>query len=268
MPTDKEGIILELYHVANDMDVQNKELEELKADYDNLVNNSLAYKVIIEKILSLDANDNNTNGINGTNGNNGEKKLITNTLKNREKSKSDDNFIIINSIDEKEEFIPNKTRNSMKKNKNNKNNSNSYIYTIKNNKSKYILKNLNLNDKIKPTTISVLSRQNIDLNRILTEKEKHLIEIKKNEKNKKFDEYISLLNEKNTQLETLVDKSQKLRYKQYETEGQMENYLAKIKKFNDEINSYIDKLKINKNDLDLVKKDLDSLSKFHQELKQ
>ena len=77
MPTDKEGIIQELYHVANDMEIQNKELEELKTEYDNLVNNSLAYKVIIEKILNLDVNDNNTNG---TNDNNDEKKSIKQEL--------------------------------------------------------------------------------------------------------------------------------------------------------------------------------------------
>ena len=257
MPTDKEGIILELYHVANDMDTQNKELDDLKTDYNNLINNSLAYKVIIEKILNLDTNYDN---------NNDDKKV--NTLKNREKSKSDDNFIIINSIEENEEYIPNKTRNVKKNYKGYKYNNNSYITTMKNNKSKFIIKNINLNDKVNPITLNVLSKQKNDLDKILIQKEQNLIEIKNNEKNKNFDEYISLLNEKNTQLETLVNQSQKLRYKQYEDESQIDSYLTKIKKLNDEINSYNDKLKIHKNDLDILKRDIDSLLKYKEELKQ
>ena len=55
-PRDKEALIVELYHVTNDMDMQSKELEDLKKDYSNLVNNSLTYKIIIERILKMDQN--------------------------------------------------------------------------------------------------------------------------------------------------------------------------------------------------------------------
>ena len=174
IPRDKEGLIVELYHVTNDMDVQNKELEDLQKDYNNLISNSLAYKTIIEKILELDENGNYING-----------NIHINTLKNREKSKSENNFRSINTIDENEEFIPLNTLNAKSKNiKRNKINNTSYMSTIKNNKSKFILKNLNLNDIVNPTTINVLSRQNTDLNKILIDKERKLIDIKKDEKKK------------------------------------------------------------------------------------
>ena len=55
---DREGLIVELYHVSNDMDIQNQELEYLKKDYNNLLNNCLTYKIMIEKILRLDENGN------------------------------------------------------------------------------------------------------------------------------------------------------------------------------------------------------------------
>ena len=258
IPRDKEGLILELYHVTNDMDVQNKELEDSQKEYNNLISNSLAYKTIIEKILELDENGNNINGNNRIN-----------TLKNREKSKSENNFRSINTIDENEEFTPLSTLKAKSKNiKRNKINNTSYISTIKNNKSKFILKNLHLNDIVNPTTINVLSRQNTDLNKILIDKEKILIEIKNDEKKKNFDEYISLLNEKNNQLEVLVNQSKKLQYKQYEIENQINSYITKLEKITHESNSVNDKLKINKNDLENLKKEIESLLRYKEELKE
>ena len=202
------------------MDVQNKELENLKKDYSNLIKNSLAYKQIMEKILELDEkgyyiNSNRPNYI----------------LKNRKKSKSQNNFRNIKSINENEEYIPMKTINiKSKKLKNYKINDTSYMSAIKNDKNKYILKNLNPNDICNTSTINVLARQKTDLNKVLIEKERKLIKIKKDEKNQIFDEYISLLNEKNNQLETLVDYSKKLQFKQYETDSQINIYLTKVKK--------------------------------------
>ena len=258
IPRDKEGLIVELYHMSDDMDVQNKELENLQIDYNNLISNNLAYKIIIEKILELDENGNDING-----------KNRINTLKNKEKSKSENNFNNINAIDENEELLPLSTMNTKSKNfKKNKMNNTSYISTIKNKKSKYILKNLNLNDIVNPSTINVLSKQNTDLNRILIEKERNLIKIKKDEKNKNFDEYISLLNEKNGQLEVLVNQSQKLQYQQYEIENQINIYTTKIKRITEENNSINDKLKINKNDLEILKKDIESLLRYKEELKE
>ena len=58
---DKEGLIVDLYHVSNEMDEQNNKLEVLHQEYNNLISNSLAYKIIIEKILGIDENGNSVN---------------------------------------------------------------------------------------------------------------------------------------------------------------------------------------------------------------
>ena len=253
-PIDKEGLIAELYYITNDMDNQNKELEYLQRDYNNLINNSLAYKIIIEKILGLDDNANYIND-----------NIQTNNLKNREKSKSENNFKNINSIDEKEEFII-KDKNEQDRKFKTKYNNNSYI--SKKNKSKFIIKNINNKDKENQTKINVLINQKISLNKLLIEKERNLIKIRNNEKNKKFDEYLSLLNKKNIELEELVNKSQKLQYEKYDHDNQIDFYLNKIKKFTDEINTTSEKLKINKNELKNNLIDIENLSKLIEELKE
>ena len=85
---DKEGLIVDLYHVSNEMDEQNNKLEELHQEYSNLISNSLAYKIIIEKILGLDENGNSINKNNENNESNNDNKI-------KEKSKSDNNLKII-----------------------------------------------------------------------------------------------------------------------------------------------------------------------------
>lgn len=252
---DKEGLIAQLYYISNDMDNQNKEIEYLKKDYNNLINNSLAYKIIIEKILDLDENGNYSN-----------QPTLTNNLKKREKSKSENNFKIIKSIDEKEELIRKEGVNEQKKQLKNIINNNSYI--TKKYKNQYIIKNMNVNDKENQTKINVLLNQKIKLNKIYLEKERNLIKIKKNEKNIKFDEYLSLINNKNIELEELVEKSRKLQYQRYDKDNQINLYLIKIKKINDEINTTSEKIKSNKNELSNYLIDIENLSKLIEELKQ
>ena len=60
-PRDKEALILEIYHVTNDMDLQNRELENLKKDYEKLLENNLTFKLLIEKILKLEENEGSMN---------------------------------------------------------------------------------------------------------------------------------------------------------------------------------------------------------------
>ena len=252
---DKEGLIAELYYITNDKDVQNKEIEDLTTDYNNLINNSLAYKIIIEKILGLDEN-----------GNYLDEEMQANYLKNREKSKSDNNFVGINSIDEKEEYLKNKSliKGSPIQNKKFK----TIYFTHKYNKSNYIIKNKNLNDKENPTRLGVLSWQKMELNKMLIEKERQLIKIKNKEKNKKFDQFLQLLEDKNIQLEELVDKSRNLQYEIYDTESQIVFYSSKIKTFTEEINAKVEKLRNNKAEIEHAVKDVENLKKCKEELKQ
>ena len=103
---DKEGLIVDLYHVSNEMDEQNNKLEELQQEYNNLISNSLAFKIIIEKILGVDENgnainknDNNeqkgnvNNNVNNNNINNNE----NNNNKIKENSKSENNLKLSNN---------------------------------------------------------------------------------------------------------------------------------------------------------------------------
>lgn len=265
-PRDKEGLIVELYHITNDMDNQNKEIENLTKKYNNLINNSLAYKIIIEKILGLDEEGNFINDENSTN---------IYSLKNREKSKSENNFKNINFIDEKEEFRKNsRGKGNLNRNKTFKNRlyNNSYYtnntITRKNNKNKLIIKDLNFNDREFQTKIGVFLKQKTDLNRLLIEKERSLIKMRNDQKNKNFDEYLSLIERTNIELEELVNQSQKLQYEKYETEMQITSYLTKIKKITDEINTTSEKLKNNKNELQYNLKDIENLKKCKEELKQ
>ena len=265
-PRDKEGLIVELYQLTNDMDNQNREFENLTKDYNNLINNSLAYKIIIEKILGLDENGNYLN----------ENNLYA--LKNREKSKSENNFKNIKAIDEKVEFGPGdennsgffKTNTKYKKNLYNISNISSIPSTSGNNsrnKNKMIMKDY-FNDKENQTKINVLLNQKNELNRILIEKERALIKIKNNSKNKKFDEYLFLLDKINTELEEKLNNSKILQYEAYETELQINSYSTKLKKLTDEINSVTSKLKINKKELEYNIKDIAHLKKCKEELKE
>ena len=254
MSPDKEGLVAELYHINNDMEIQNKELDDLKNKYNNCINNSLEYISIIEKILKSDKSGNYINSNNSAY-----------DLKYKEKSKSENNFNRIRTIiKENDEFLPTKTMYfNLKFYKNNTINNDIHLNLIKNNnntktKSKLFLKN----------SINILKKQKADLNRLLIEKERFLIKIKNNKKNKIFDEYIVLLNEMNIQQEILLYQIQKLEFTKNEGDNLINIYLIKIKKFVDEINSLNDKIKMNKNDLEIIKKDIDSLLKCKEELKQ
>ena len=261
-PRDKEGLIVELYQLTNDMDNQNKEFENLTKDYNNLINNSLAYKIIIEKILGLDENGNYLDE-------------ETNNLKNREKSKSENNFKNINAIDEKVEFSQGSRNNSgiFKRNTKYKNKINiSNISSIPStngikNKNKMIMKDY-FNDKENKTKINVLLNQKSELNRILIEKERALIKIKNKGKNKKFDECLFLLDKINAELEEKLNNSKILQYEAYDTELQINSYSSKLKKLTDEINSITSKLLINKKELEYNLKDIANLKKCKEELKE
>ena len=263
-PRDKEGLIVELYQLTNDMENQNKEFENLTKDYNNLINNSLAYKIIIEKILGLDENGNFLNEDNSS------------ALKNREKSKSENNFKNINAIDEKAEFSPADENNSdfFKTNTKYKNK----IYNISNIssipstnghkiKNKMIMKDY-FKDKENQTKINVLLNQKNELNKLLIEKERALIKVKNNSKNKKFDEYLYLLDKINSELEEKLNNSKILQYESYDTELQINSYSTKLKKLNEEINSVNSKLLINKKELEYNIKDIANLKKCKEDLKE
>ena len=263
-PRDKEGLIVELYQLTNDMDNQNKEFANLTKDYNNLINNSLAYKLIIEKILGLDENGNFLNEENSS-------------LKNREKSKSENNFKNINAIDEKVEFSAGDGNNNSGFFKTNTKYKNK-IYNISNIssipstngnkiKNKMIMKDY-FNDKENQTKINVLLNQKAELNRLLIEKERALIKIKNNSKNKKFDEYLNLLDQINSELEEKLNNSKVLQYESYDTELQINSYLTKLKKITDEINSINSKLLISKKELEYNLKDIANLKKCKEELKE
>jgi hypothetical protein len=198
---DKEGLIVDLYHVSNEMDEQNNKLEELHQEYENLISNSLAYKVIIEKILSLDENGNN---IKKSDENNNKENNVNNNIntdsnmyKIKEKSKSDNNFKITNNnntINENKEYLPtlNSITNQSNSNKNNNNNMdiNNFLKQIKHKKNKIQMNYVFSNETENATKINVLLRENNILKKKLSEKEKKLDKIKSEEKIKNFEELV------------------------------------------------------------------------------
>ena len=67
---------------------------------------------------------------------------------------------------------------------------------------------------------------------------------------KNFEELVEKLKTKNNELQELVNYSKELQVDKFESENKIINYNNKIKKFNDEINSIIEKYKYNKKELD------------------
>ena len=257
-PRDKEALILEIYHVTNDMDLQNKELENLKKDYEKLLENNLTFKLLIEKILKIEENEGSMSD--------------ENELKNqkkKEKCKSDNNFNDLNNeaIDEKDEYGLNSNSPDFKGNKNfEKKGNRTYYKTISTSKKK---NNKNSNNKENNSTkINVLLKQKTYYNKILIEKGRNLIKLKNSERAKKFEQFLSILDLKNKILEELVTKSQQLQYEKYETDSLINFYLTNILKFTDEINTIGEKLRINKNELENTEQEIINLINYREELKE
>ena len=258
-PRDKEALILEIYYVTNEMDLQNKELENLQKDYEKLLENNVTFKLLIEKILKIDENEGSMNDENELK-----------NLKKKEKCKSDNNFNNLNNeaIDEKDEFGSNVNSPNYKANKNFENKGNrTYYKTISTSKKKKNNKNTNGKENIS-SKINVLLKQRAYYNKILIEKGRNLIKLKSSERAKKFEEFLSTLEQKNKILEELVNQSQKLQYEKYETDSQINFYITKILKFTDEINTIGERLRINKKELENTEQEIVNLTNFKEELKQ
>ena len=260
-PRDKEGLILEIYHVTNDMDLQNRELENLKKDYEKLLENNLTFKLLIEKILKLEENEGSMTD--------------ENELKNqkkKEKCKSDNNFNNLNNeaIDEKDEYGSNANSPDFKANKNfEKKGNRTYYKTISTSKNKNKNKNKNSNDKENNSSkINVLYKQKSYYNKMLIDKRRNLIKLKSSERAKKFEQFLSVLDAKNKILEDLVSQSQKLQYEKYETDNQINFYITKILKFSDEVNIIGERLRINKKELKNTEQEIINLTNYREELKE
>jgi len=270
---DKEGLIVDLYHVSNEIDEQNNKLEELHQEYKDLVSNSLAYKIIIEKILGLDENGNSVeknenennkvnnkeNNVNNVN-NNKNANNIYNKIK--EKNKSENNLKMTNkAINDNKEFLPTVT--SLGNNTIN----NNLINQFKSKKNRLQIKNVFSNEKENETKLNVLSRENNILSKKLIEKEKKLTKLKNQEKIKNFEESVEKLKLKNNELEELVNNSNILQIEKFELDKKINAYNSKIKKFYDEINTITDKNKYNKKELENAKEDVQYLQKCIDDLK-
>ena len=260
---DKEGLIVDLYHVSNEMDEQNNKLEELQQEYNNLISNSLAYKVIIEKILGIDENGNLINKSKENNKSNNDE---TTNNKIKGKSKSENNLKLTNyAKTENKEFFPkvNPDINDSELAKNN------YILIsqLKSKRNKMAIKSVFNNEQENSTKLNVLLREKNILTKKLIEKEKKLDKIKNLEKIKTFEESVSKLNAKNNELEELVSYSKELQIEKFETENKISAYNNKIKKYTDEINSINEKYKYNQKELENCNADVEYLQKCIEDLR-
>ena len=260
---DKEGLIVDLYHVSNEMDEQNNKLEELQQEYNNLISNSLAYKVIIEKILGIDENGNLINKSKENNKSNNDE---TTNDKIKGKSKSENNLKLTTyAKTENKEFFP-KVNPDINDSETAKNN---YILIsqLKSKRNKMALKSVFNNEQENSTKLNVLLREKNILTKKLIEKEKKLDKIKNLEKIKTFEESVSKLNAKNNELEELVSYSKELQIEKFETENKISAYNNKIKKYTDEINSINEKYKYNQKELENCNADVEYLQKCIEDLR-
>ena len=260
---DKEGLIVDLYHVSNEMDEQNNKLEELQQEYNNLISNSLAYKVIIEKILGIDENGNLINKIKENNKSNNDE-TANNKIKG--KSKSENNLKLTTyAKTENKEFFP-KVNQDINDSETAKNN---YILIsqLKSKRNKMAIKSVFNNEQENSTKLNVLLREKNILTKKLIEKEKKLDKIKNLEKIKTFEESVSKLNAKNNELEELVSYSKELQIEKFETENKISAYNNKIKKYTDEINSINEKYKYNQKELENCNADVEYLQKCIEDLR-
>ena len=260
---DKEGLIVDLYHVSNEMDEQNNKLEELQQEYNNLISNSLAYKVIIEKILGIDENGNLINKSKENNKSNNDE---TTNNKIKGKSKSENNLKLTNyAKTENKEFFP-KVNPDINDSETAKNN---YILIsqLKSKRNKMAIKSVFNNEQENSTKLNVLLREKNILTKKLIEKEKKLDKIKNLEKIKTFEESVSKLNAKNNELEELVSYSKELQIEKFETENKISAYNNKIKKYTDEINSINEKYKYNQKELENCNADVEYLQKCIEDLR-
>ena len=260
---DKEGLIVDLYHVSNEMDEQNNKLEELQQEYNNLISNSLAYKVIIEKILGIDENGNLINKSKENNKSNNDE---TTNNKIKGKSKSENNLKLTTyAKTENKEFFP-KVNPDINDSETAKNN---YILIsqLKSKRNKMAIKSVFNNEQENSTKLNVLLREKNILTKKLIEKEKKLDKIKNLEKIKTFEESVSKLNAKNNELEELVSYSKELQIEKFETENKISTYNNKIKKYTDEINSINEKYKYNQKELENCNADVEYLQKCIEDLR-
>ena len=260
---DKEGLIVDLYHVSNEMDEQNNKLEELQQEYNSLISNSLAYKVIIEKILGIDENG---NIINKSKENNKSNNNETTNNKIKGNSKSENNLKLTTYLKtENKEFFP-KVNSDITDSETAKNN---YILIsqLKSKRNKMAIKSVFNNEQENSTKLNVLLREKNILTKKLIEKEKKLDKIKNLEKIKTFEESVSKLNAKNTELEELVTYSKELQIEKFEIENKISAYNNKIKKYTDEINSINEKYKYNQKELENGKADIEHLQKCIEDLR-
>ena len=260
---DKEGLIVDLYHVSNEMDEQNNKLEELQQEYNNLISNSLAYKVIIEKILGIDENGNLINKSKENNKSNNDE---TTNNKIKGKSKSENNLKLTSyAKTENKEFFP-KVNPDINDSETAKNN---YILIsqLKSKRNKMAIKSVFNNEQENSTKLNVLLREKNILTKKLIEKEKKLDKIKNLEKIKTFEESVSKLNAKNNELEELVSYSKELQIEKFETENKISAYNNKIKKYTDEINSINEKYKYNQKELENCNADVEYLQKCIEDLR-
>ena len=260
---DKEGLIVDLYHVSNEMDEQNNKLEELQQEYNNLISNSLAYKIIIEKILGIDENG---NIINKSKENNKSNNNETTNNKIKENSKSENNLKLTTyAKTETKEFFP-KVNPDINDSDTAKNN---YILIsqLKSKRNKMAIKSVFNNEQENSTKLNVLLRERNIATKKLLEKEKKLDKIKNLEKIKNFEESVSKLNTKNNELEELVTYSKELQIEKFETENKILSYNNKIKKYTDEINTINEKYKYNQKELENGKADVEHLQKMIEDLR-
>ena len=223
---DKEGLLMEIFQIKNEIESIEFELIKIKKKRKRLEKNFLANKLIIEGILDIPEENDKVDIKNNTNIN--DKIMSENTnikIEPENIEKREDNYKLDNNFIPKTEAIYYKTKNNIENN---------------------------------PTIIS-LKKQIINCDKNIDIKNK-LMERKQNENRvNDFIKINSSIDSKNKTLEELVNKSQTLQYIILDIETRIEFFTVKIKNYIDETTKLNDL--INKHNIKAFKieKDIQSL---------
>ena len=225
---DKEGLLMQILQSRNDVQLMENELYKLKKRRKKLEQKFLANKLIIEEILDIqDEHDMN---------------------------KIDTSFkFLTENINEKMETDVDKEDNNKLYNQNNKTESNTfYDNNINNNNNNFV--------------INCLKKQIINCEKNIKNKNEIMESKINNDRVNKFLDLNSLIEQKNKDLEQLVNKSQALQYIILDIETRIEYFVVKTKNYIDNTNKLNEKLKNNKIMLSKTEKVINSLCLEKEEI--
>ena len=228
-PTERDNLILQLYHTQNDINKANKEIKDLKVMFEIIEKENLSNKYMISQLLNknketkIEINDNSNNiKIENNTENNNTNNNENNENNNNNNIENNDNKTISSNNNENEKKSKSVNKNNEKLNlcltiKRNKDNNNLFK-NEKTNAYSTIKKDRNIMLDIEQSKINVLKKELTYYKKCLNTKEEELAKFKKTNKIKQYTEINELIEKKNKSLEELIKNSNDIQTKIHKTD--------------------------------------------------